>query len=81
MAVETLTENPKERFSWKSGIAAVFCCLLWGSAFPGIKIGYRLFAVASEDIGTQILFAGFRFALAGVLVLISAVLRSVGFFA
>ncbi|MDY5647138.1 MAG: DMT family transporter [Lachnospiraceae bacterium] len=70
MAVETLTENPKERFSWKSGIAAVFCCLLWGSAFPGIKIGYRLFAVASEDIGTQILFAGFRFALAGVLVLI-----------
>lgn len=21
-------------------LAAVFCCLLWGSAFPGIKAGY-----------------------------------------
>ena len=24
---------------------ALLCCLLWGSAFPCIKIGYRLFEV------------------------------------
>ena len=44
------------------------CCFLWGSAFPCIKTGYRLFAIASDDTAGQILFAGIRFTLAGVLV-------------
>lgn len=48
---------------------AVLCCLLWGSAFPCIKIGYRLFAVPSGDAASQILFAGCRFTLAGLMVL------------
>ena len=46
---------------------ALLCCLLWGSAFPGIKIGYRLFEVDAADTASQILFAGCRFTLAGVL--------------
>lgn len=50
---------------------AIFCCLLWGSAFPCIKIGYRLFSVAGGDYSSQILFAGCRFALAGVLVILT----------
>lgn len=50
-------------------IVAVLCCLLWGSAFPCIKIGYRLFAIDGGDAASQILFAGCRFALAGVLVI------------
>ncbi len=50
---------------------ALFCCALWGSAFPCIKIGYRLFQVDGGDTASQILFAGCRFALAGVLVLIA----------
>ena len=45
------------------------CCALWGSAFPCIKIGYRLFDIASGDVAAQILFAGCRFTLAGVLAL------------
>lgn len=48
---------------------ALFCCALWGSAFPGIKLGYRLFAVAGDDTASQLVFAGCRFALAGVLVI------------
>jgi len=48
---------------------ALFCCALWGSAFPCIKLGYRLFRVAEGDTAAQILFAGCRFALAGVLVI------------
>lgn len=28
---------------------ALLCCLLWGSAFPCIKIGYRLFEVDAAD--------------------------------
>lgn len=53
------------------GLLAVLCCALWGSAFPGIKIGYRLFGISSENTGSVILFAGLRFALAGVMVIIA----------
>ncbi len=49
---------------------AVFCCILWGSAFPCIKIGYEWLNIAST--GSQILFAGYRFFLAGVMVFITA---------
>ncbi len=55
------------RLAW---LWALFCCALWGSAFPCIKIGYRLFAVDGADTASQILFAGCRFALAGVLVVL-----------
>lgn len=52
---------------WVVGILAVFCCALWGSAFPFIKIGYRLFSIPADAPGSQILFAGIRFTLAGCL--------------
>ncbi|MDO4617876.1 MAG: DMT family transporter [Lachnospiraceae bacterium] len=49
---------------------ALLCCFLWGSAFPSVKIGYRIFVIGSEDTASQILFAGCRFFLAGVLVIL-----------
>ena len=52
-------------------LLAALCCALWGSAYPGIKTGYRLFAIASDASADQIIFAGSRFALAGILVIIS----------
>lgn len=52
-------------------IVAVLCCLLWGSAFPCIKLGYRLFDIPSGDSSSQILFAGIRFTLAGILVILA----------
>lgn len=51
-------------------LGAMICCLLWGSAFPCIKIGYRLFGIMGNDTATQILFAGLRFTLAGILTII-----------
>lgn len=48
-------------------LLAMICCALWGSAFPGIEKGYRLFRIAPGDARTQILFAGCRFLLAGTL--------------
>lgn len=48
---------------------ALLCTLLWGSAYPSIKIGYSLFAIGENDIFNKLLFAGNRFALAGILVL------------
>ena len=57
-------------------IAAVVCNLLWGSAAPCIKLGYRFFHIAGEDVMSQILFAGVRFTLAGVLtILFGSLLR------
>lgn len=53
-------------------IFATICCLLWGSAFPGVKAGYSLFKIAANDVPSKFVFAGYRFALAGVIVLIIA---------
>ncbi len=66
MNEKTLTKTPVV------AALAFVCCALWGSAFPCIKIGYRLFAVASDDIASQILFAGCRFALAGFMTVAAA---------
>ncbi len=49
-------------------LLAVFCCILWGSAFPGIKIGYEWLNI--RGAGSQILFAGWRFFLAGAMTFI-----------
>lgn len=46
---------------------ASLCNLLWGSAIPFINMGYRLFAIESGRTTEQILFAGLRFFLAGLL--------------
>jgi drug/metabolite transporter (DMT)-like permease len=51
---------------------ATLCCLLWGSAYPSIKIGYILFHIASNDTASKILFAGYRFVTAGIILLILA---------
>lgn len=63
-----------KRLFWKNPITvcavAVFCCILWGSAFPCIKLGYRWWHIGGEDIGAQIVFAGLRFAMAGFLTLL-----------
>lgn len=54
------------------GFLATLCCALWGSAFPGIKIGYALLDIGQNEQGSQIVFAGFRFFLAGILTIAAA---------
>lgn len=51
-------------------VVAIFCCVLWGSAFPSIKLGYRWWHISEGDTGAQIVFAGLRFAIAGILTLL-----------
>lgn len=48
-------------------IIALFCALLWGSAFPAVKTGYVLFAIDSQDVSSKLLYAGIRFFLAGIM--------------
>ena len=59
--------NPLQKTNVRVSLA-LFSCLLWGSAFPAIKLGYRLFQINSTDIGGQALFAGTRFFLAGAVI-------------
>ena len=40
---------------------ALFCCLLWGSAFPVLKISYDELALKSGDLIPKVVLAGMRF--------------------
>ena len=48
----------------------MICSLLWGSAFPFVKIGYRLLDLDASETASQILFAGIRFTIAGLMVIL-----------
>ena len=39
-------------------LLAIGCNVLWGSAFPFIKMGYRLFAIETSDTASILCFAG-----------------------
>ncbi|MGI5848767.1 MAG: DMT family transporter [Christensenellales bacterium] len=49
-------------------LMALFCCFLWGSAFPSMKLSYAELGMENEF--QEILFAGIRFFLAGLIVLV-----------
>ncbi|SFG67583.1 Permease of the drug/metabolite transporter (DMT) superfamily [Lachnospiraceae bacterium C7] len=69
----------KEKFFTKNVVVlfgALICCALWGSAFPCIKLGYKTMGIAANNTPAQMLYAGFRFFLAGVFtILIGSVLQ------
>ena len=70
-----MRENTFLQKPWVVFGIAIFCNVLWGSAFPAVKSGYALFQVTPEDTAAQILFAGIRFFCAGALVLLFTSLR------
>ena len=51
-------------------LLAFICSALWGSAFSGVKIGYEKFGIDSADWSSQVIFAGVRFAIAGIMALV-----------
>ena len=51
-------------------LIAMVCCFLWGSATPSIKVGYQIFGIDSTDTMSIILFAGIRFFIAGILIIL-----------
>lgn len=52
-------------------LVALFCTALWGSAAPFIKSGYSLLGIYSNDTASILVFAGLRFTLAGIFVIIA----------
>ena len=57
-------------------VFALTAAIAWGWAFPLIKIGFSAFGITADMTGCKMLFAGIRFAAAGLIVL--AVARSSG---
>jgi drug/metabolite transporter (DMT)-like permease len=57
-------------FTSKPGIitAAIVAAFLWGSAFPAIKLSYTALNIGANEFDKQLLFAGYRFLLAGVMI-------------
>ena len=51
-------------------LTAVFCCVLWGSASPAIKIAYELFRIPANDTASRLMLAGARFTIAGVMTIL-----------
>jgi len=51
-------------------VAATGANLLWGSAFPFIKMSYELLAIRQGRFFEQVVFAGYRFTLAALLILL-----------
>ncbi|MCD1259364.1 DMT family transporter [Paenibacillus athensensis] len=47
---------------------ALLATFLWGSAFPLIKISYQQLSIEKTDSAKQLVFAGYRFAIAALLI-------------
>jgi drug/metabolite transporter (DMT)-like permease len=47
-------------------LLTLFCALMWGSAYPCIKIGYKMLGIENDNSGI-IYFAAFRFFIAGLI--------------
>ena len=51
-------------------VIALFCSVLWGSAFPVLKITYSEMGLMSYDYGSKMVLAGIRFFAAGCILLL-----------
>ena len=60
-------------------ILAIFIAVAWGWAFPLLKLGFDEFGIAQSMTASKILFAGLRFASAGIILLIIAALTGKSF--
>lgn len=52
-------------------LLALVCCMLWGSAFSGVKLGYAEMQTNPADWASQMVFAGIRFFIAGIMALLA----------
>lgn len=63
--------SPRSLFQQPVWVAcfAFTAAVVWGWAYPLIKLGFEEFAITREMTGSKILFAGLRFACSGLIVL------------
>ena len=61
--------NRQQLFTWPPAVMcfALVCALLWGSAFPLVKTGFRLLEI-EHNTGGKLYFAAYRFFLSGLMI-------------
>ena len=62
---EKFYKNPVAIF-----ILATLACILWGSAFPSLKVSYAALGIGQSGYAVKLQFAGYRFFLAAVYLLV-----------
>lgn len=65
-----MTQNNIWTNKYFVALMAVIACILWGSAFPVLKITYAELQIATSDVSARMLIAGARFFLAGLMVFV-----------
>lgn len=60
-----------QRPVWVS-IFALTAAIVWGWAYPLIKLGFAEFGITQEMTGSKMLFAGIRFCISGIIILAMA---------
>ena len=60
-----MNKNPA---GFKNLVLPLISMLLWGSLFPFIKIGYKVFEIDTDSIACVLMFASFRFVICGIIV-------------
>lgn len=60
-------------------VFALTIAVAWGWAFPLLKLGFDEFGIMADMTGSKILFAGIRFTIAGLIVLIIAAISGNSF--
>ncbi|SHI35382.1 Permease of the drug/metabolite transporter (DMT) superfamily [Clostridium cavendishii DSM 21758] len=53
-------------------LIAILCSILWGSAFPVLKVSYEELNLKSYDLAGKISLAGYRFFIASIIILVFA---------
>lgn len=69
--------NPsKQKSIWQQplwvAVLAFTAAFAWGWAYPLIKLGFAEFGITASQTGSKMLFAGVRFAISGLLILLMA---------
>lgn len=72
--------NSKSNLLLVTTLIAIFCNILWGSAFPVLKIVYSEMGIVSSDLGGTITFISLRFFLAGILIFVYGLCTGVPLF-
>lgn len=70
----------KSKLFLVTSLIAIFCNILWGTAFPVLKIVYADMHIVSSDLGGTITFISLRFLLAGIILFVFGLLTGAPLF-
>lgn len=62
------TEDKRKKYL--NILLACLCCVLWGSAFPVLKLSFSELQIGTSDVYSKMVFAGMRFLIAAILICI-----------